>query len=123
MVLPTEVVESVFGFLDLNSLAMAARVSKAWNYIIKHDNVLWKNHFRRMYTPRAYVSPFPIQMGSTGYPAETRGQQWMELTKTRKTVQRRWDTTTPAATYFNGHTDSVYCCQFDEYVEFSFLIS
>jgi F-box and WD-40 domain protein 1/11 len=44
------------------------------------------------------------------------GQQWQAMYHARKTIERRWKACSPSAIYLNGHTDSVYCCQFDEYV-------
>lgn len=41
-------------------------------------------------------------------------QNWKKMLQARKVINRRWKAATPAAIYLNGHTDSVYCCQFDE---------
>jgi len=42
------------------------------------------------------------------------GQDWKKMYQIRCTIDRRWRARTPNAIYLNGHTDSVYCCQFDE---------
>ncbi|KAH8639788.1 hypothetical protein IG631_07558 [Alternaria alternata] len=41
-------------------------------------------------------------------------QDWKQMFRARSTIDSRWKAGTPAAIYLNGHTDSVYCCQFDE---------
>lgn len=41
-------------------------------------------------------------------------QDWKNMYRIRKIIERRWIGGNPGAIYFQGHTDSVYCCQFDE---------
>lgn len=43
------------------------------------------------------------------------------MTLVRQALDRRWKDGKAAAIYLQGHTDSVYCVQFDEYV-FSLLM-
>lgn len=71
---------------------------------------------------QVHVSPTPIMMGGPGIGKFTKNgaavpqQDWKQMYRARKTINRRWKSCTPSAIYLNGHTDSVYCCQFDEYV-------
>ncbi|CAN9410362.1 unnamed protein product [Alternaria alternata] len=63
--------------------------------------------------------PSPIQMGGLGTGKMAGGnpapaQDWKQMFRARSTIDSRWKAGTPAAIYLNGHTDSVYCCQFDE---------
>ncbi|KAK3044041.1 hypothetical protein LTS18_002325, partial [Coniosporium uncinatum] len=46
--------------------------------------------------------------------AERCEQDWQAMYKARWQINRNWAKSTPKAVYFAGHTDSVYCCQFDE---------
>ena len=104
--------------LDASSLVVAESVSMAWNEAATSSHV-WRTVFLRKYEPTVHVSPTPIMMGGAGIgqfhkskPAP--GQDWKTMYKVRATINRRWKNGNPAAIYLNGHTDSVYCCQFDE---------
>ncbi|KAF1834773.1 WD40 repeat-like protein [Decorospora gaudefroyi] len=116
--LPAELATTVLSNLDAGSLVRAERVSRSWNEHASSPHV-WRNVFLRKYEPEVHVSPAPIQMGGLGVgkmagcnPAPA--QDWKNMFQARSTVDARWRTGTPAAIYLNGHTDSVYCCQFDE---------
>ena len=41
-------------------------------------------------------------------------QDWKNMWRTRKALEQRWADGHAAAIYLEGHTDSVYCVQFDE---------
>lgn len=41
-------------------------------------------------------------------------QEWKSMWRARKALQQRWIDGHAAAIYLEGHTDSVYCVQFDE---------
>ncbi|KAK4695949.1 F-box and WD-40 domain protein 1/11, partial [Lecanoromycetidae sp. Uapishka_2] len=41
-------------------------------------------------------------------------QDWKSMCRARKALQQRWRNGHAAAIYLEGHTDSVYCVQFDE---------
>lgn len=104
--------------LDAETLATAERVSHWWNEHASCAHV-WRQVFLRQFEQEVHVSPAPIMMGGAGIgkysstkPAA--GQAWKKMYKVRKTIDRRWKAGTPSAIYLNGHTDSVYCCQFDE---------
>lgn len=82
---------------------------------------MWKKVFLRQFEPEVHVSPTPITMGGPGIGKFNQGkplpgQDWKKMYKVRMTINRRWRGCSPSAIYLNGHTDSVYCCQFDEYV-------
>ncbi|KAF1948978.1 WD40 repeat-like protein [Byssothecium circinans] len=117
--LPWEVTELVLSNLDAPSLIQAELVSKLWNKIARSRHV-WKEVFLNKFQPTVHVSPTPIMMGGPGIGRFTRSgnaapqQDWKEMYRARKTINRRWRSCTPSAIYLNGHTDSVYCCQFDE---------
>ncbi|KAF1935639.1 F-box/WD repeat-containing protein lin-23 [Clathrospora elynae] len=116
--LPAELATTVLSNLDAASLVRAERVSHDWNEHASSPHV-WRNVFLRKYEPEVHVSPTPIQMGGIGVGKMAGGnpapaQDWKKMFEARSTIDRRWKAGTPAAVYLNGHTDSVYCCQFDE---------
>lgn len=116
--LPAELATAVLSNLDAASLACAERVSRSWHQHASSTHV-WRNVFLHEFKPDVHVSPAPIQMGGLGvgkmvgaHPAPA--QNWKKMFQARKVINRRWKAAEPAAIYLNGHTDSVYCCQFDE---------
>lgn len=118
-VLPAEITTIILSNLDAPSLIQAELVSKHWHDLATSPHV-WKDVFLRRFEPTVHVSPVPIQMGGIGVGNFTKNgkhapaQNWKAMYKTRKTIDRRWKSSNPSAIYLNGHTDSVYCCQFDE---------
>jgi F-box and WD-40 domain protein 1/11 len=118
-VLPTEITTLILANLDAESLIQAERVSKQWLAVASSPHV-WKGVFLRKFEPTVHVSPTPIQMGGAGIGKfrqdgkNAPGQNWKDMYRTRMTINRRWKACSPSAIYLNGHTDSVYCCQFDE---------
>jgi F-box and WD-40 domain protein 1/11 len=116
--LPAELATTVLSNLDAASLVRAERVSRSWNEHASSPHV-WRNVFLRKHEPEVHVSPAPIQMGGLGTGKMAGGnpapaQDWKQMFRARSTIDGRWKAGTPAAIYLNGHTDSVYCCQFDE---------
>lgn len=118
-VLPTEITTLILSNLDAPSLIRAELVSKHWHDVATSSHV-WKDVFLRRFEPTVHVSPTPIQMGGVGVGKFTKNgkhapaQDWKAMYHTRKTIDLRWKLNKPSAIYLNGHTDSVYCCQFDE---------
>ncbi|KAF2201832.1 WD40 repeat-like protein [Delitschia confertaspora ATCC 74209] len=116
--LPAELSAMILSNLEAPSLVIAERVASAWNEAASSSHV-WRNVFLRKFEPQIHVSPTPIMMGGAGIGKRINGkpapgQNWKQMYKVRKTIERRWKAGTPSAIYLNGHTDSVYCCQFDE---------
>ncbi|KAL1639268.1 putative f-box wd repeat containing protein lin-23 [Diplodia seriata] len=110
---PRELSEHVFSFLDASSLAICERVSRGWREPAQSRHV-WRVVFNRQYEQQVHVEPPPLQMGGIGTGMAQSYQDWKLMYHIRRTIERRWRSSHPAAVYFNGHTDSVYCCQFDE---------
>lgn len=116
--LPAELATAVLSNLDATSLARSEQVSRHWHEHASSSHV-WRNVFLRKYEPEVHVSPAPIQMGGSGAGKQANGkpapaQDWKKMYAARSIINKRWKAGTPAAIYLNGHTDSVYCCQFDE---------
>jgi F-box and WD-40 domain protein 1/11 len=116
--LPAEITTMVLANLDGPSLVRAECVSRLWQEAASSNHV-WRNVFLRKFEPQVHVSPTPIMMGGPGIGKSKNGkpvpnQDWKKMYKVRMTTSRRWKGCSPSAIYLNGHTDSVYCCQFDE---------
>jgi F-box and WD-40 domain protein 1/11 len=116
--LPAELATAVLSNLDAASVVSAERVSRTWNEHAASSHV-WRSVFLRKYEPEVHVSPAPIQMGGLGVGKSSHGkpapaQDWKRMYAARSIINKRWKAGTPDAVYLNGHTDSVYCCQFDE---------
>jgi F-box and WD-40 domain protein 1/11 len=116
--LSAELATAVLSNLDATSLLDAQKVSRGWNKLATSPHV-WRSVFMREYKPEVHGSPAPVQMGGSGIGRQLNNQpvprqQWKEMYAARIGIDRRWKAGSPAAIYMNGHTDSVYCCQFDE---------
>jgi len=113
-ILPVEIASLVFSFLDVKSLAVAERVCSQWHAVASSQHV-WREVFLRKYQPQNYVTPPPLRMGGDGIGGPIRPRNdWKKMYKARAGIEKNWDQKNPKAIYFSGHTDSVYCCQFDE---------
>jgi len=111
---PTELAILIFSYLDHETLSRATQVSKKWHRLAESPAV-WRTAFlqaykRRPSNPLPYVRMGGLGLGEPGKP----DQPWKEMSKTRLALEKAWKKAEPKAIYFNGHTDSVYCCQFDE---------
>lgn len=62
-------------------------------------------------------------MGGQGIGQARSDQDWKRMYRARIFVERNWRTATTRPVYFTGHTDSVYCVQFDEYVLSDFIVN
>ncbi|KAF1985187.1 WD40 repeat-like protein [Aulographum hederae CBS 113979] len=112
--LPVELTTLIFAELDVDSLKAARIVCRKWRGIANSDAV-WREVFLRRFTPPRYENPPPLVMGGLGTGIGERvSQPWEKMYRARWRLDQRWDKGNPAAVYFSGHTDSVYCCQFDE---------
>lgn len=110
--LPAELLESIFSFLDAKSLLQAELVSSRWRDLSR-SQVVWRKVFYREYAfqhpGRAYTGPSTPGLGKN-----VPGQDYRKLFTVRRLIDKRWDNGEAAAIYLNGHKDSVYCVQFDE---------
>ena len=112
--LPTEIAADILSYLDDTSLTRCAKVSQRWRSIAASPAV-WRASFLGRYS-RAPENVLPyIQFGGQGLGRlEHQPQEWMRMAEARRRLQKNWKAGNPKAVYFVGHTDSVYCCQFDE---------
>jgi len=116
-VLPNELVLQIYQWLDVSDLARAQLVSKAWREIT-NDKSLWRSAFLKKYERVKYTDPQPIQVGGVGIGRpHKRDQEWKDMLKARYDLEANWrrgPERAGKAIYLSGHTDSVYCVQFDE---------
>ncbi|KAG9666025.1 WD40 repeat-like protein, partial [Aureobasidium melanogenum] len=114
--LPTEIVTLILSHLDPESLKAAQRVAKSWSRIAK-DPLIWRAQYLRQYEKQTYVSPAPIQIGGTGTGLPDQPMQhWELMHDARRRIDKNWTRGDQGGKgiYLAGHTDSVYCVQFDE---------
>ncbi|KAI9679745.1 MAG: hypothetical protein M1817_004759 [Caeruleum heppii] len=114
--LPPELTAYIFSFLDHASLAKSERVSWAWCRAGRSHHV-WRDVFRNEHngpwtlTPSA---PLPFDTTGRGMGKQVPDQDWKRMFRVRKRLRKHWDTGQLSAAWVEGHTDSVYCAQFDE---------
>lgn len=122
--LPAELVSHVFSFLNPASLVQLEAVSKSWNKAASSHHV-WRNVFRQKYGFRSSglssSSTATRKIQSAGLGKTLPNQDWKKMAMVRRALDQRWKDGKAAAIYLKGHTDTVYCVQFDEYVDFTYL--
>lgn len=116
-VLPTELNLKIFEQLDAKSLVAASAVSRNWRSVATEESV-WRAVFLRRWKRETYTDPAPITVGGQGIGQPgVASQQWKKMYKARTELEKQWRMgaeKSGKATYLSGHTDSVYCVQFDE---------
>lgn len=115
--LPPEIVLSIFEYLDANDLVQCERVNPRW-HVMARDTQVWRAAFLRKYQRQVLTDPAPIQVGGAGLGRPNRkNQEWRKMYKARVDLEENWRAgadNAGKAVYLSGHTDSVYCVQFDE---------
>jgi F-box and WD-40 domain protein 1/11 len=115
--LPIELAIQVLAYLDAAALANASRVSRQWELVVANQHV-WRESFLREKTT-TYATSGPVKPGiGLGIPALRPGNDWREIYRVKEELDRRWKEGKARPVYLNGHSDSIYCLQFDEYVLF-----
>ncbi len=115
--LPAELAISILAHLDAAGLAVAARVSKGWNTVVMNQHV-WREAFLREKT-HTYATSTALRPGAgQGIPRVRPGTDWRMVYKVKQDLDRQWQKGKARPVYLNGHSDSIYCLQFDEYVSF-----
>ncbi len=116
--LPTELVSQIFVKLDPKSLVRAEHVSRSWNNAAKSHHV-WREVFLREYKhclQSKDIKDSIFRVGGSGVGRVKPQQDWKRMYQVRKQLEKGWNEGQCGMMYFNGHDDSVYCVQFDEYV-------
>lgn len=113
--MPAEVVHVVFSHLDARTLKVCQTFGGLWNTFAK-DHLTWRGVYLNTYGKQTYVDPAPIQIGGVGVGLPNMpNQQWEKMYQARQQIEKNWAAGKGKAIYMAGHTDSVYCVQFDEH--------
>lgn len=116
-ILPEELVVQIFSYLNADSLINTELVSRRWNRSAG-SHYAWKNVFHSEFQSSFLPNPrqsVQFQVGGHGLGKVVPNQEWKRMWRVRKALHQRWQDGHAAAIYLDGHTDSVYCVQFDEY--------
>ena len=117
--LPSEITSVILSYLDAASLASTERVSSRWAETAKQRHA-WRQAFQNETWLAIQNAPIsnskPLTRG-LGLGKQLPDQDWKTMLKARRELQSRWRKGAAAAIYLEGHTDSVYCVQFDEWVK------
>lgn len=113
--LPAELAIQILAYLDAAALATAGRVSKGWNEVVSNQHI-WRESFLREMTT-TYATSGPVKPGTgKGIPAIRPKNDWREIYRVKEELDKSWKEGKARPVYLNGHSDSIYCLQFDEYV-------
>ncbi|OBT54429.1 hypothetical protein VE04_04384, partial [Pseudogymnoascus sp. 24MN13] len=112
--LPEELAVHILSMLDHRGLAQASEVSKRW-YQVANTNYVWKESFYRD-NSTTFAMGKPVKPGTgLGLPPTLPDKEWKQVYKARQQLERNWREGEALAVYLHGHTDSIYCVQFDEH--------
>lgn len=113
--LPVELGMHILSHLDHQSLASALRVSTGWAKLVDSPHI-WRQAFLREKS-KTYAMSRPIEPGTgLGIPSMKPDTDWKDLYRMRQHLEQNWMEGKAEPVYLNGHLDSIYCVQFDEYV-------
>lgn len=116
--LPTEISAHILSYLDPDSLLNSELVSHTW--LRASSSHVWKHVFRSAYDRRSSSETTSKLKQSSGLGKSIPNQDWKKMFIVRRALDQRWKDGRAAAIYLQGHTDSVYCSQFDEYAQACF---
>jgi F-box and WD-40 domain protein 1/11 len=109
--LPAELGIQILKHVNQETLRNAGLVSKRWHMVSMTDDI-WRTMFLRDQT-KAYATSKPVPLGAgLGLPSKV--SDWKELYRIRENLRQNWVSGAAEAVYLHGHTDSIYCVQFDE---------
>lgn len=111
--LPMELAIMILSELDAAGLSAASRVSHPWFEAVKNQHI-WRESFLREKTT-TYATSGPVQPGvGLGVPPIRPSCDWRQIYRVKQELDRRWQEGKTRPVYLNGHSDSIYCLQFDE---------
>ncbi|KAK3987474.1 beta-TrCP [Cladorrhinum sp. PSN332] len=111
--LPVELAIQVLAELDASTLATASLVNRHWAHVVRNQHV-WRESFLREKTT-TYATGGSVKPGSgLGVPPIRPNNDWKEIYKVKAELDENWKSGKAQPVYLNGHTDSIYCLQFDE---------
>ncbi|KAK4160456.1 WD40-repeat-containing domain protein [Cladorrhinum sp. PSN259] len=111
--LPVELAIQVLAELDASTLGTASLVNRRWSHVVRNQHV-WRESFLREKTT-TYATSGPVKPGTgLGVPPIKPTNNWKEIYKVKEELDNNWKSGKARPVYLNGHTDSIYCLQFDE---------
>jgi len=112
--LPAELSIQILAHVDHVTLYNTALVSKSWARVSRSQHV-WREAFLREKS-KTYAMSMPVQPGTMlGVPPTRPSNDWKELYRARQELEDNWRHGRAEPVYLNGHLDSIYCVQFDEF--------
>lgn len=96
-IMPAEITAQIMSYLDHKTVVNCEMMSKAWLEAARNTHV-WRNLFYQEHCDWR----------------STPGKDWKTMFKVKKELNTRWTKAEMSYKYLQGHTDSVYCVQFDE---------
>ena len=112
--LPQELVNHILSYLDAGSLLNAELVSHDWHRSASSRHV-WKDVFHAEFQDVSRRNKTIVGgCRGPGLGKALSRPEWKSMWRARKALQQRWMDGYAAAIYLEGHTDSIYCVQFDE---------
>ena len=114
--LPPELTATILSHLDSKSLARSELVSKTWSRVARQSHP-WKEVFRNethRERQNSMARSNQYSISGAGLGKASANQNYKLMLQARRTLQKRWKDGRASAIYLEGHTDSVYCVQFDE---------
>lgn len=114
--LPTELAIHILAYLDAAALAKASLVSQRWKQVINNQHI-WRESCLREVTGTYAMSGAVQPNTGLGLPRNLPSSDWRQIYRVKKELDQRWKQGKARPVYLNGHTDSIYCLQFDEYVK------
>lgn len=111
--LPVELAIQVLAHLDAAGLATASLVTRTWRDIASLQHI-WRESYLREKTG-TFATSEPIKPGTgLGVPALQPSINWKNAYRATEELAKRWKQGKANSIYLNGHSDSIYCLQFDE---------
>lgn len=98
--LPSEILLEIFSYIFHSDVISCMQVCKSWSAFASSNRV-WKNQY---YKDKIWstVADLPSDLN------------WIALYQTRYQLDRRWEKAQVTAQALPGHSDSVYCVEFDQ---------
>ncbi|KAK0630931.1 WD40-repeat-containing domain protein [Bombardia bombarda] len=111
--LPIELAIQILAQLDAATLSTASRVSTGWYQVVKNQHI-WRESFLREKTATYATSGFVKPGSGLGVPTIHPENDWKEIYRVKEELDKRWKEGKARPVYLHGHSDSIYCLQFDE---------
>ncbi|KAF3769522.1 hypothetical protein M406DRAFT_76327 [Cryphonectria parasitica EP155] len=112
--LPVELAIQVLAHLDAAGLAIASRISTRWHDVTSLQHI-WRDSYLREKTG-TFATSEPIRQGTgLGVPLSRPNMDWKDAYRATEELAKRWRNGKATSIYLHGHSDSIYCLQFDEY--------